>query len=241
MGDVRNDAVKMLQDASQGKDISEQYNNLPPQEQMQALTEMQNLKSNPNTMRQFGNVELFDGNKDGFLDDARARMRDGSSKDVYSPPQDSAQQGAPKPEGAGRPLSAREIAMNPDLREADTMLRQASRGGDIYNRVQQSSNPDLLEALRTVQASKPEFNNVQLIDSDKDGRLDDVRATVQDYKGTRTVDAYKTPQDRQLERLKNGAEDAGREILDVLRRGGNTSKTVERKGREVIGDILRNR
>lgn len=236
MGDVRNDAVKMLQDASQGKDISEQYNNLPPQEQMQALTEMQNLKSNPNTMRQFGNVELFDGDKDGFLDDARARMRDGSSKDVYNPPQDTT-----KPEGEGRQLSAREIAMNPDLREADTMLRQASRGGDIYNRVQQSNNPNLLEALRTVQASKPEFNNVQLIDSDKDGRLDDVRATVQDYKGTRTVDAYKTPQDRQLERLKNGAEDAGREILDVLRRGGNTGKTVERKGREVIGDILRNR
>lgn len=244
MGDVRNDAVKMLGDASQGRDISAQYNNMLPQEQRQAFTEMQNLKSNPSTMRQFGNVELFDSDKDGFLDDARARMRDGSSKDVYNPPQDnaSAQQGAGKPE-AGRQLSAREIAMDPQLREADTILKQASRGGDVYNRVQQSSNPNLLEAMREVQSSKPELGNVRLIDANKDGKIDDIRADgIQTPRGRNNdVDVYKTPADRQKERIQNGVEDAGREIIDVMRRGGNTGKTIERKGREVIGDIIKKR
>lgn len=233
MSDVHNDAVKMMQDASQGRDISAQYNNMPPQEQRQAFTEMKDLKSNPNTMRQFGNVELIDSNNDGLLDDAKARVA-GGTKDVYNPPQNAEAQ-----QGGGRQLSAREIAQNPDLREADTMLRQASRGGDIYNRVQQSHNPNLLQSLRDVQASKPEFKNVQIIE--KDGKLDDIRADISDYKGARNVDVYKTPLDHQKERIQNGVEDAGREIIDVMRRGGNTGKTVERKGKEVIGDILHRR
>lgn len=237
MSDVRNDAVKMMQDASQGRDISTQYNSMPPQEQRQAFTEMKELRSNPNTMNQFGNVELVDHNNDGLMDDARARMRDGTAKDVYNPPQNNAD----AQQSGGRQLSAREIASNPDLREADTILRQASRGGDVYNRVEQSRNPNLLEALKTVQASKPEFGNVRII-SGNDGKLEDIRADVQDYKGLKTnVDVYKTPVDRQKERIQNGVEDAGREIIDVMRRGGNTGKTVERKGREVIGDILKRR
>jgi|AGTN01.2.fsa_nt_gi hypothetical protein len=236
MSDVRNDAAKMMQDASQGRDISAQYNNMPPQEQRQAFTEMKSLQSNPGTMRQFGNVELVDSNNDGVMDDARSRMRDGSTKDVYNPSQSGEGQQA-----AGRPaLSAREIALNPDLREADTILRQASRGGDVYNRVEQSRNPNLLEALKDVQASKPEFGNVRLIDSNKDGKLDDMRADVQDYKGQKpNVDVYKTPQDRQRERIQGGLEDAGKEIVDVAKRGGNVAKTTERKAKEVIGDIFK--
>lgn len=243
MGDVRENAVKMMQDAGQGRDISDQYNNLSPQDQRQTYTEMKSLQSNPNTMRQFGNIELTDGNGDGFLDDAQAKMANGTKKDVYNPPANTETAQA-QPEKQYPRLNARDIAMDPNLREADMMLRQASRGADIYGRVERSQNPNLLDDMRAVKANKPEFNNVDLVDKDNNGKLDDIRANVPmpGQRGFQNVDVYKTPQDIQRERITNGVQDAGKEILDgVLRGRGNTGHTTERKGKEIIGDILKGR
>lgn len=88
MVDIRERAFAMMNDAAQGKNISDEYNSLTPQQQRLALTAMENLQRNQRTMGLFGNVELTDFNHDGFLDDVKTRMANGTRRDVYDPPHD---------------------------------------------------------------------------------------------------------------------------------------------------------
>lgn len=83
-----NASFVMLHEASEGKDISNRYNSLSLPEQRQVLTSMRQMQSE--MMAQFGNVELFDSDNDGILDDAKAHLKDKNNnqlvdKDVYNP------------------------------------------------------------------------------------------------------------------------------------------------------------
>lgn len=76
-------AFTMMSEASHGQDISRRYNSLTSDEQKQVFSEMKNLQMNPETSRLFGNVDLFDSNTDGRMDDARWAGRNGITRDVY--------------------------------------------------------------------------------------------------------------------------------------------------------------
>ncbi|MBK9141775.1 MAG: hypothetical protein IPM23_04715 [Candidatus Melainabacteria bacterium] len=226
-------AREMLRDASEGRSISSQYNALSPQEQRAALTDMRNLQRADTTG--FGNVELIDGNGDGILDDARSTDRAGGKTDVYDP-------------AAARVLSPREISGDANLREADSILRSASQGQDVFGKIQRSHNPNLLDDLRAVQASKPQYGNVELIDSNGDGQIDDIKTLKAGRDGSKQeLDVYKTPADRERERIeartRQAVQNGERIILDeVLNRGkrnGSAGERIGREGRRVIGDILK--
>ncbi|MBZ0184945.1 MAG: DUF3106 domain-containing protein, partial [Candidatus Obscuribacterales bacterium] len=77
-------AFTLMSEASDGKDISNRYNSLTPQEQKDVFGKMTDMQSSKDTMKLFGNLELFDNNKDGVMDDAKSFQRDGSIKDVYN-------------------------------------------------------------------------------------------------------------------------------------------------------------
>jgi hypothetical protein len=160
-----------------------------------------------------------------------------------------------------RQLSRQEIARDPYLRQADGLLRQASRGQDIYGALNQSGNdPRMMEAMRAVQANKPEYANVKLVDANGDGVIDDVRTLVGTRNGPQEVDTYKTAGDAQTERLKQQGEDALRrggdivigEVFNSMRRGGRGpdfgDRVGQRMGREgiqgaqrVLRDVIRGR
>lgn len=76
-------AFTMLSEASRGQDISRRYNSLTSEEQKQVFTEMKSLQMNSETSKLFGNVDLFDSNQDGRMDDARWASRNGITRDVY--------------------------------------------------------------------------------------------------------------------------------------------------------------
>lgn len=79
-------AFTLMKESHNGSDISRRYNSLTIDEQKQVFTEMKNLKFSGDTMSLFGNVELFDSNHDGRMDDATAVTKDGVRHDVYNPP-----------------------------------------------------------------------------------------------------------------------------------------------------------
>jgi hypothetical protein len=253
-------AFTMLHEASVGKDISNRYNSLTLPEQQQVLSSMRAVQSG--MMAQFGNIELYDSDKDGILDDARARVVDKNNnvlnRDVYNPagvrPQAQGEtahtersqkpNGQPNDAGPGkndtrgveaetssRLPSQNEINRDPFLRQAENMLRTASRGGDIYrqySRLDPQSAADMMQAMEVVQRAKPEaYGNVQLVDVNKDGILDDVRVQAMTNRGPAEVDAFKTPADQRAQRLEVGAIDgaarAGQIILEEGLRsiGGN--------------------
>lgn len=253
-------AFTMLHEASVGKDISNRYNSLTLPEQQQVLSSMRAVQSG--MMAQFGNIELYDSDKDGILDDACARVVDKNNnvlnRDVYNPagvrPQAQGEtahtersqkpNGQPNDAGAGkndtrgveaetssRLPSQNEINRDPVLRQAENMLRTASRGGDIYrqySRLDPQSAADMMQAMEVVQRAKPEaYGNVQLVDVNKDGILDDVRVQAMTNRGPAEVDAFKTPADQRAQRLEVGAIDgaarAGQIILEEGLRsiGGN--------------------
>lgn len=271
-------AFTLMSEASDGKDISNRYNSLTPQEQKDVFGKMTDMQSSKDTMKLFGNLELFDNNKDGVMDDAKSFQRDGSIKDVYNHERVSIERGAAGgekgPEGPGRqgqspeakeefrPLTQREISRDPFLQQADMMLRQASHGQDIHNRYSNfANNPRMLEAMRHVQASKPEFSNVNLIDANGDGIMDDARALVNGRNGQAEVDVYKTAGDRVQEKATKQADGAlrrgGEIIVDEVFRGIRNpnsrgpsagERVLDRMGREgtngtqrVLRDILRGR
>ena len=157
-----------------------------------------------------------------------------------------------------QPLTRRDIQKDPTLRQADRMLRLASGGRDMMQYYQRYQNdPNMLEAMRAVQDSNPEYSNVKLIDANKDGILDDARALVNGRNGVEEVDVLKTPEDIARERIKNQSEQAvrrgGEIILDEVIRGGRGGQSAggriwDRMGREttngahrVLRDILRGR
>lgn len=162
------------------------------------------------------------------------------------------------------PLSQREILQDPYLRQADNMLRQASRGSDIQGIYSRSGNsPQMLEAMKAVQASNPEYGNVKLVDQNGDGMLDDARALVLDRRTgeMREVDVFKTSHDQRNERVQRQAENAVRrggeivldEVFNGMRRGSNRGPSTgerifDRTKREstngahnILRDILRGR
>lgn len=227
-----NGAREMLKDASEGRNISNQYNALSPQEQRAALTDMRNLQKADTAS--FGNVDLIDGNGDGILDDARSTDRAGGKTDVYDP--------------NTRVLSQREISGDANLREADSILKSASQGQDVYGKIQRSHNPNLLDDLRAVQASKPQYGNVDIIDSNGDGQIDDVRALRTGRAGPQEVDVYKTPVDKERDRIeartRQAIQNSERIILDGVlgdqgKRKGSTTERVGREGRRVVEGILK--
>lgn len=227
-------AREMMQDASEGRSISSQYNALSPQEQRAALTDMRNLQKSDTAS--FGNVELIDGNADGILDDARSTDSTGRKTDVYDPA------------AGARVLSPREISADANLREADSILKSASQGQDVYGKIQRSRNPNLLDDLRAVQASKPQYGNVDIIDSNGDGQIDDVRALRTGRAGPQEVDVYKTPVDKERDRIeartRQAIQNSERIILDGVlgdqgKRKGSTTERVGREGRRVVEGILK--
>ena len=157
---------------------------------------------------------------------------------------------------AGQPLPSRqEISRDPFLRQADNLLRTASRGGDIYrqfSRLDPQSATDMLQAMEIVQAAKPqEYANVKLVDANKDGVLDDVRALAMTREGPREVDAFKTPADISAERtqktINDGLARTGdifvQEGLNSIFRGGrgpDFGDRVERRMRNEGNRVLRN-
>jgi hypothetical protein len=274
-------AFTMLHEASVGKDISNRYNSLTLPEQQQVLSSMRAVQSG--MMAQFGNIELYDNDKDGILDDARARVVDKNSnvlsRDVYNPvgarPQaqgeaghaEKSQQsnGKPNDDGAGknntragesetspRLPSQSDINRDPFLRQADNMLRTASRGGDIYrqfSRLDPQSAAEMTHAMQVVQMSKSDvYGNVELVDSDKNGILDDVRVHGANNRGPATFDAFKTPSDQQAARVErntvDGAARAGQIILEEGLRGigrdGRGPSTGDRIQRRMGQEAVRN-
>ncbi len=162
------------------------------------------------------------------------------------------------------PLTQREILQDPYLRQADNMLRQASRGYDIQGLYSRSGNgSQMLEAMKAVQASNPEYGNVKLVDQNGDGMLDDARALVPDRRTgeMREVDVFKTSQDHRNERVQRQAENTARrggeivldEVFNGMRRGSNRGPSTgerifDRAKREstngahnILRDILRGR
>ncbi|MBK9141191.1 MAG: hypothetical protein IPM23_01745 [Candidatus Melainabacteria bacterium] len=275
-------AFTLMSEARGGEDISRRYNSLSPAEQRDVFAEMKGLQSADDTMALFGNVELVDNDRDGIMDDARA-MKAGRLIDVYDRKGFAGEKGASasgkgpagplRPEHdremdgeAGeisRPLSQKEISADPLLQQADMMLSRASRGQDIYSRYSGlAGNPNMLEAMRQVQESKPQYGNVRLIDNNGDGILDDARAFVDNRKnGLSEIDVFKTPGDRAAERVQGQADRAARRggeiIVDEVFRGmgrpggrgpGAGERILDRMSREgtrgtqrVLKDILRGR
>jgi hypothetical protein len=274
-------AFTMLHEASVGKDISNRYNSLTLPEQQQVLSSMRSVQSG--MMSQFGNIELYDSDQDGILDDARARVVDKSNnvlnRDVYNPvgvrPQAQGEtahteksqkdNGKHNDAGAGknntggveqetshRLPSQNEINRDPFLRQAENMLRAASRGGDIYrqySRLDPQSAADMTQAMEIVQAAKPEaYGNVQLVDVNKDGILDDVRVQAMTNRGPAEVDAFKTPADMNAERtqrtINEGVGRAGniliQEGINGILRGDRGPSTGERIGRRMGQESVRN-
>lgn len=78
-------AFTMMSEASHGQDISRRYNSLSSDEQKQVFSEMKNLQMNNETSKLFGNIDLFDSNNDGRMDDAKWAGRNGITRDVYDP------------------------------------------------------------------------------------------------------------------------------------------------------------
>jgi hypothetical protein len=273
-------AFTMLHEASVGKDISNRYNSLTLPEQQQVLSSMRAVQSG--MMAQFGNIELHDSDKDGILDDARARVMDKSNnvltKDVYNPvgarPQAQGETNTEKSqqsdgkhheahagknnsrgldqESSGRLPNQNEINRDPYLRQAENMLRTASRGGDIYrqySRLDPQSAADMMQAMEIVQQAKPEaYGNVKLIDVNKDGILDDVLAQARTNRGYTEVDAFKTPADMNAERtqrtINDGVGRAGniliQEGINGILRGDRGPSTGERIGRRMGQETVRN-
>ena len=264
-----NAAFTMLHEASEGKDISNRYNSLSLPEQRQALTSMRDMQSEMPT--QFGNVELYDSDRDGILDDAKVHVKDKSNqvldKDVYNPfgtkaksDTETAKTDVPTRNSSVQNANAEVPALNlpnqtdinrdPVLRQADNLLRQASRGGDIYrqySRLDPESAGEMLSAMKLVQTAKSDvYGNVELVDSDKNGVLDDVRVHRTSNAGTVNLDAFKTPADLQAARVErdtvDGAARAGQIILDeTLRgigrndRGPSTGDRIQRRmGQEAV-------
>lgn len=272
-------AFVLMSEARAGEDISNRYNSLSLAEQKEVFTQMKGLQSDDSTSALFGNIELVDSDRNGIMDDARA-MKGGRLIDVYERNGFAGEKGASAgqgPSGPSRPehdrtgeraetrggaLSQREISADPTLQQADMMLSRASRGQDIYSRYNGlPSDPRILEAMRQVQESKPQYGNVTLIDSNGDGILDDARAVVDNRKGLSDVDVFKTPGDRAAERVESQADRATRRggeiIVDEVFRGigrpsgrgpGTGERILDRMSREgtrgtqrVLKDILRGR
>lgn len=136
------------------------------------------------------------------------------------------------------------------LRQADALLRQAARGGDIYRqyaRFAPESAGEMLSAMKLVQAAKhEEYGHINLIDANKDGVLDDVRVLAATRSGTVEVDAFKTPTDQRMGRIErdtvDGAARAGQIVLEeAIRgigrgdRGTSTGDRIQRRmGQETI-------
>ncbi len=271
-----NAAFTMLHEASEGKDISNRYNSLSLPEQRQVLTSMRDMQSE--MLAQFGNVELYDSDRDGILDDAKTHVKDKNNqmfdKDVYNPfgtkakadtPQavagetksdvpvrnSSIQNANSEAPSLNLPNQA-DINRDPVLRQADTMLRQASRGGDIYrqfSRLDPQSAAEMTSAMRLVQTAKSDvYGNVELVDSDKNGVLDDVRVHGTSNRGAVNIDAFKTPADQQAARIErdtvDGAARAGQIILEEGLRGigrnGRGPSTGDRIQRRMGQEAVRN-
>lgn len=111
-------------------------------------------------------------------------------------------------EGQGRP-PAQTGGGNSDERivqsKAESILRNASEGNDISayfnNQRGQPMTPEeqrqILDAMRGIQA-KGNYTNVQIIDSNNDGRIDNATANVPGQNGaTYKKDIFDTPQERQ--------------------------------------------
>ncbi|MBX9949873.1 MAG: hypothetical protein K2Y39_11965 [Candidatus Obscuribacterales bacterium] len=173
-----NAAFTMLHEASVGKDISNRYNALTLPEQRQVLDSMRAVQSG--MMAQFGNIELYDGDQDGILDDARARVVDKSNnvltKDVYNPtgarpqtqgensrvdksPTGNARQndaGADKLGGTSSESTAalptqQDINRDPFMRQADNLMRTAARGGDIYRQYSRLDQQTAADMLKAME------------------------------------------------------------------------------------------
>lgn len=272
-----NAAFTMLHEASEGKDISNRYNSLSLPEQRQVLTSMRDMQSD--MLAQFGNVELYDSDRDGILDDAKAHVKDKNNqvfdKDVYNPfgtkaksdtPQAVAEETAktdvPAPDMSAKKANFEAPALNlpnqtdinrdPVLRQADNLLRQASRGGDIYrqfSRLDTQSAAEMTSAMQLVQTAKSDvYGNLELVDLDKNGVLDDVRVHHATNAGTVNFDAFKTPADQQRARVErdtvDGAARAGQIILEEGLRGigrdGRGPSTGDRIQRRMGQEAVRN-
>lgn len=111
-------------------------------------------------------------------------------------------------EGQGRP-APQTGAGNSDERiiqsKAESILRNASEGNDISpyfnNQRGQAMTPEeqrqILDAMRGIQ-SKGNYTNVQIIDSNNDGQIDNATANVAGQNGaTYTKDVFDKPQERQ--------------------------------------------
>lgn len=265
-------AFTIMSEASEGADISRRYNSLTSSEQRQVFSQMQGLKSSQDTMKLFGDVEIVDNDNNGIMDSAYKKGADGSKSTIYAGSKhlhlaSAADQPTAQPHGNEKPfapLSQREILQDPYLRQADNMLRQASRGYDIQGLYSRSGNgSQMLEAMKAVQASNPEYGNVKLVDQNGDGMLDDARALVPDRRTgeMREVDVFKTSQDHRNERVQRQAENTARrggeivldEVFNGMRRGSNRGPSTgerifDRAKREstngahnILRDILRGR
>lgn len=283
-------AFTMLHEASRGQDISSRYNALTLPEQRQVMGDMTAMKAQ--MPAQFGNVELFDKDNDGILDDASARVdkKTGNNienvtyNDVYNPSGgdkhqakgDREQARKPQHTDSGRSMNAEpttresvrdnrqeesqqlptrnEISRDPFLRQADSLLRTASRGGDIYrqfSRMDPESQSNMLQAMELVQAAKPQdYGNIKLIASGN-GTLADVRAMVMTRQGPHEVDALKTPSDIASERAQKTLDEGisrtvnifGQEAVNSVFRGGrgpDFGDRVERRMRNEGHRVLRN-
>lgn len=114
-------AFTLMKETSEGSDISRRYNSLSVDEQKQVFTEMKSLQADPQTMKLFGNVELFDSNHDGRMDDAISTgKKDGVRRDVYN------DAGAPK-EQAKNGEAKQDVAAQNDGKQIDVADAQAAK------------------------------------------------------------------------------------------------------------------
>lgn len=138
---AENAAFTMMSEASHGQDISRRYNSLTSDEQKQVFTEMKSLQMSPDTSKLFGNIDLFDSNHDGRMDDVQWTGKNGNTRDVYNTDSRASNNSMGQPlERAGGERPADEIAQQ--SRQSDNVQNESRYGQNRYgeNRYGQNRN-----------------------------------------------------------------------------------------------------
>lgn len=111
----------------------------------------------------------------------------------------------------------------PDKNEqmAESFLRQAGEGQDIshtFNHMTVEDQRQVFAMMKGIQAKAPEaFGNVELIDHNKDGRLDDIIAHGPDGS---IRDVYDTPPEQR-------AKTTAQKMLDLAKNGQNVQRLYD--------------
>jgi hypothetical protein len=119
-------AFTVMSEAGHGQDISRRYNSLTSDEQRQVFTEMKSLQLNAETSKLFGNIELFDNNHDGLMDNALSTGKDGSTRAVYDNGNQRAHQSTNRTQGYMRAEATPSADENVRPVQADEDVRTVS-------------------------------------------------------------------------------------------------------------------